>query len=66
MNNADRYSVRFYALMLRFGRDDHIHGCSAFPSGVYHIEQLFELENLQGWLPREASMEIRIEDNLYK
>ncbi|MGG1444245.1 hypothetical protein ABE354_19755 [Brevibacillus laterosporus] len=39
---------------------------SAFPSGVYHIEQIFELENLQGWLPSEASIEIHIEDNLYK
>ncbi len=39
---------------------------SAFPSGVYHIEQLFELENLQGWLQSEASIEIHIEDNLYK
>ncbi|MED1662805.1 saccharopine dehydrogenase family protein [Brevibacillus laterosporus] len=39
---------------------------SSFPSGVYHIEQLFELENLQGWLQREASIEIHIDGNLYK
>ncbi|CCF15186.1 hypothetical protein BLGI_3128 [Brevibacillus laterosporus GI-9] len=37
--------------------------CSSFPSGVYHIEQLFELENLQGWLQSEIVIECCINGN---
>lgn len=36
---------------------------SSFPSGVYHIEQLFELENLQGWLQSEIAIEFCINGN---
>lgn len=39
---------------------------STFPFGVYHIEQLFELKNMQDWLQHEASIEIRMNGNLYQ
>lgn len=36
-----------------------------FPHGIYHIEQLFELDDMRDWLTKEASVEIRLDGNLY-